>query len=281
MGKLKEEMRRQLRLRGYSRLTEKNYLQHITSYVVFFRRSPLELEEKAPETYLLYLTETRMVSISYRNQAVSALKFFYTHVLKKPFMIRELPRPKSARKLPSVLSMEEVQRLLGVVKNRKHLAIMMVVYSAGLRLSEVVHLKPRDIDSSRYMIHIRGGKGRKDRYTILSQVALEVLRDYIRSYRPRVWLFPGKNEERHISPRSVQNMITRASHRAGIKKKVSTHTLRHCFATHLLENGTDLRYIQELLGHKSSKTTEIYTHVSRKDIARIVSPLDRMKRYGG
>ncbi|MBN2185609.1 MAG: tyrosine-type recombinase/integrase [Candidatus Krumholzibacteriota bacterium] len=281
MGKLREEMRRQMRLRGYSRQTEKNYLQHITSYVAFFMRSPLELGKKEIEAYLLYLTETKMVSISYHNQAVSALKFFYERVLGKSFVIRDLPRPKRARKLPSVLSMEEVQRLFAVVKNRKHLAIMMVTYSAGLRLSEVVSLKPGDIDSCRYLIHVRGGKGRKDRYTILSQVALDVLRDYIRSYRPGSWLFPGQVEQRHISPRSVQNLIARASARSGISKKISTHTLRHSFATHLLENGTDLRYIQELLGHKSSKTTEIYTHVSRKDIARIVSPLDRMVRLGG
>ncbi|MBN2071580.1 MAG: tyrosine-type recombinase/integrase [Candidatus Krumholzibacteriota bacterium] len=281
MGKLKDEMRRQMRLRGYSRKTEKNYLQQITNFVAFFRKSPLELGKVEIETFLLHLTETKQVSISYHNQAVSALKFLYAHVLRKSFVISELPRPKKARKLPSVLSMEEVQRLFSVVRNRKHLAIMMVVYSAGLRLGEVVRLKTRDIDPERHLIHVRGGKGRKDRYTILSDVALGVLRDYTRAYCPSAWLFPGADEKRYISPRSVQNMITNASHRAGISKQVSTHTLRHSFATHLLENGTDLRYIQELLGHKSSKTTEIYTHVSRKDLARIISPLDRMKAFGG
>jgi len=175
-----------------------------------------------------------------------------------------------------VLSKDEVTRLLDSVRNRKHRAILMLVYSAGLRVSEVVRLKLEDIDVRRRLIHIKGSKGRKDRYTLLSSVALEVLRDYYRFYRPRKWLFPGKRKDRHISARAVQKVVTATGKRAGIRKKLTTHTLRHSFATHLLENGTDLRYIQELLGHKSSKTTQIYTHVTRKDLVRIVSPLDRI-----
>jgi len=239
-------------------------------------RSPEELGSEEVIDYIEYLTDVRKVSVSYRNQTISALKFLYRKVLRRPLIIEELPRPKKERKLPTVLSKDEVTRLLDSVRNRKHRAILMLVYSAGLRESEVVRLKLEDIDVERRLIHIKGSKGRKDRYTLLSSVALEALRDYYRFYRPRKWLFPGKRKDRHISARTVQKVVTAAGKRAGIRKKLTTHTLRHSFATHLLENGTDLRYIQELLGHKSSKTTQIYTHVNRKDLARIVSPLDRI-----
>jgi site-specific recombinase XerD len=174
------------------------------------------------------------------------------------------------------LSVGEVERFIARVSNRKHLAIIMVAYSAGLRVGEVVRLKISDIDPERMMIHVRAGKGKKDRYTILSSLALEVMRDYAYYYKPSKWLFPGGREGRHLTERSVQKVVERAAAKAGIRKHVTTHTLRHSFATHLLENGTDLRYIQELLGHKSARTTQIYTHVTRRDLARIVSPLDRI-----
>ncbi len=239
-------------------------------------RSPEELGSEEVIDYIEYLTDVRKVSVSYRNQAISALKFLYRKVLRRPLIVEELPRPKKERKLPTVLSKDEVTRLLDSVRNRKHRAIMMLAYSAGLRVSEVVRLKLEDIDVRRRLIHIKGSKGRKDRYTLLSGVALEALRDYYRFYRPKKWLFPGQRKDRHISARTVQKVVTAAGKRAGIRKKLTTHTLRHSFATHLLENGTDLRYIQELLGHKSSKTTQIYTHVTRRDLVRIVSPLDRI-----
>lgn len=276
VGNLKEAMRSELRLLNYSPGTIKTYLQHMTEFVRHFGRSPSELGREDIINYLLHMTEERKVSATYRDQAVSALKFFYGKVLNKRIIIEQLPRPKKEIKMPSVLSEKEVSRLFQVLRNRKHLAILMLLYSSGMRVSEVVRLKPEDIDTDRHLIKVRGGKGRKDRYTVLSDRALDVLRDYYLSWRPEYYLFPGSKKGSHLSTRSVQSVVFEARKRSGIKKKFSTHVLRHSFATHLLENGTDLRYIQELLGHKSARTTQIYTHVTRRDIARIVSPLDRM-----
>ena len=165
--------------------------------------------------------------------------------------------------------------------NIKHKAILMLIYSAGLRVSEVVKLKPQDIDSQRKLVHIGNAKGRKDRYTLLSGIALETLRNYWGKYKPKKWLFQSQDKEKHITTRTVQRIFESACKKAGIRKEVSVHSLRHSFATHLLEQGTDLRYIQELLGHKSSKTTEIYTHVSNRDLKKIKSPLDNIKVVKG
>jgi len=167
-----------------------------------------------------------------------------------------------------------VLRIFEAISNLKHRALLMMVYSAGLRVGEVVRLQVEDVDSERRLLHVGQGKGRKDRYVMLSEVALETLRDYWRAYRPRKWLFPGQREGRHLHERTVEKILKQACRKAGIRKDVSVHTLRHSFATHLLEAGIDLRYIQEMLGHKSSKTTEIYTHVSKRNIATIHSPLD-------
>ncbi|MCG7853915.1 MAG: tyrosine-type recombinase/integrase [Methanosarcinaceae archaeon] len=276
MGDLKEAMRRELLLRNYSHLTIKAYLQHMTDFTRYIGRSPDELGKEEIMRYLLHLTEEKKVSSTYRNQAISSIKFFYGRVLKKKLVIDELPRPKKDFRLPAVLSAEEVTRLFAAVRNRKHLAILMLIYSSGMRVGEVVKLKPEDIDTDRRLIRVRGGKGQKDRYTVLSEVALDVIRGYYRAWRPEKYLFAGNSKGSHLTSRSVQNVVSEARKRAGISKQFSTHALRHSFATHLLESGTDLRYIQELLGHKSARTTQIYTHVTRRDIARIVSPLDRM-----
>ncbi len=274
MGALKKAMKQELILRGYSPNTVKAYVLHVSGFVRYFGKSPTELDRSHIYQYLLHLTKEKGVSVAYRDQAVSALKFLYGRVLGRPFIADSLPRPKKEHKLPAVLSAGEVKKFLGAVRNIKHLAILMLMYSAGLRVGEVVKLKVADIDSDRCMIHVRGAKGRKDRYTLLSDVALEVLRMYWRLNRPEVWLFPGDRKDRHITIRSVQKVVEQTRRRAGIRKYFSAHTLRHSFATHLLENGTDLRYIQELLGHRSSKTTEVYTHVTKRDIVRITSPLD-------
>ena len=169
-----------------------------------------------------------------------------------------------------------MSRILSSVSNIKHKAILMLVYSAGLRVSEVVKLRPADIDSKRMVIHIKGAKGRKDRYTILSETALIALREYWKQYKPMKWLFPGVRPNRHMTTRTVDKILEDACNKVKIRKDVSVHTLRHSFATHLLESGVNLRYIQEILGHKSSKTTEIYTHVSKKNIGKIKSPLDSL-----
>lgn len=175
-----------------------------------------------------------------------------------------------------MLSREEIIGILSAIENIKHRAILLMTYSAGLRVGEVVRLRVEDIDSKRRFVHVKQGKGRKDRYTLLTDTALEVLREYFKKYRPESWLFPGGKENDHLTERSVEKIFEHAREAAGIKKNVSVHTLRHSFATHLLEDGVDLRYIQELLGHASSKTTEIYTHVSEAGIGRIKSPLDRL-----
>jgi site-specific recombinase XerD len=194
-------------------------------------------------------------------------------MLNKKFMYK-VKRPHKDKKLPIVLNQEEVATILSSVENMKHKAILMLVYSAGLRVGEVVKLKPEDIDSKRMLIHVRDSKGRKDRYTILSDVALKTLKNYWEKYRPKGWLFEGEKEGRHITVRSVQKVFEKSCKAAKIKKDVGIHALRHSFATHLLETGTDLRYIQELLGHKSSKTTEVYTHVSKRAIDKIQNPID-------
>ncbi len=276
-----EAVKKELKLRRYSQKTQKAYLHHIERYMRHFMKDPKELDERHIREYMLHLINKGKVSRAYHDQAVSALKFLYDYVLNMSKTVGNLPRPRKEKKLPIVLSQEEVSKLLKAIKNLKHRAIMMLVYSAGLRVSEIVKLRVEDIDSNRHLIHIRGAKGRKDRYTILSEVALEELRGYWKEYKPDKWLFPGAKPERAISTRTVEAILEIAVREVGLKKKASVHTLRHSFATHLLESGTDLRYIQELLGHKSSKTTEIYTHVSTKDLSKIKSPLDNLKKGGG
>jgi integrase/recombinase XerD len=272
-----EKMEKELKLRGYSFQSRKSYIGHLKRYVSYFENQEIaQLEEDEIKEYLLELMEKQQRSHSYVNQAVSSIKFFYRFVLKNTQLALHVPRPKKQNKLPQILSQQEVIRILETIKNPKHKAILFLIYSAGLRVSEVVKLKVEDVDSERMLIHIKQAKGRKDRYTMLSEVALETLRSYAKKYRPTDWLFPGEPEVKHITIRSVQKIFKKACNQAQIIKDVSVHSLRHSFATHLLEGGTDLRYIQELLGHKNSKTTEIYTHVSEKDFRKIQSPLDRL-----
>lgn len=268
-AKTKEE----LKLRNYSFKTSKAYLHHIQRFLKS-GITTANIDDICIRQYLLNLIEKENCSRTYLDQAVSALKFFCSRVLELPQIIISIPRPKKELKLPKVLSREEVLSLFECVENIKHKAVLMLIYSSGLRVSEVVNLKPDDIDIHRKMIHIRGAKGKKDRYTLLSETALKILNEYRRRYIIFDFLFPGQNEGEHLSIRSVEHIMEQAIKKTGIKKKVTVHSLRHSFATHLLEAGTDLRYIQELLGHKSSKTTEIYTHVSDRDIRRIRSPLD-------
>jgi integrase/recombinase XerD len=270
-----EVLSRELRLRNYSPKTIKAYKSIIRSFAHHFKpRHPRELTENDIRNYLLYLLEEKQSASSTVNQAFNALRFLYVDLYKMPFVIGSIPRPKKERKLPDVLDQEEVLKIFNAVDNLKHKTILMLIYSAGLRVGESVRLKIEDIDSKRKVIHLRGAKGKKDRYTLLSDVVLEKLREYFKQYRPREYLFKGAEERKHLSERRMQSVFERAVKTAGIRKPVSVHTLRHSFATHLLEIGVDLRYIQELLGHASSKTTEVYTHVSQKTLGKIVSPLD-------
>jgi site-specific recombinase XerD len=198
----------------------------------------------------------------------------------EPAPVSDIPRPKRKKTLPKILSKAEVKRFLAALDSPKHRAIAFVLYSGGLRVSEAARLKVSDIDSGRGQIHVRQGKGRKDRYVMLSPLVLGVLRDYARVERPSDWLFPaGHRKDRHITPRSIQAAVARAAANAGIRKRVTPHMLRHSFATHLLEAGTDLRYIQELLGHTKIGTTVAYTHVAKRDARMIASPIDAL--FGG
>ncbi len=274
-----QRVRRELRLRNYSLKTIKAYTSCLRSFLEHFRtRKPQELTGDDIRTYLLHLIEGENFAASSINQVINVLRFLYVEILKKPFAPGAIPRPRKERKLPTVLSLNEVETLFDVTENRKHRVILMLIYSAGLRLSELIKLKPEDVDSDRKLIHVRGAKGKKDRYTLLSDVVLNELRKYWKQYRPGRYLFEGQSAGKPIAPRTVQKIFEQAVKKAGIAKHVSVHSLRHAFATHLLEQGTDLRYIQELLGHESSRTTEIYTHVSNKSLGAIVSPIDRMMR---
>lgn len=273
--KLFEVLGEELRLRNYSYKTLKAYRSCLRSLIRYFSpRHPRELSGTEIRGYLLHLIEERHLSVGSINQAFNAIRFLYVELYKKSFVIDGVPRPLKDEKLPTVLSQAEVIRIFDVVSNVKHKTILMLIYSAGLRVGESVRLKISDIDSQRMLIHLRGAKGRKDRYTLLSEAALKQLRAYYKTYRPKEYLFEGANGRRHLSERSVQNVFERAVKAVGIRKPVSIHTLRYSFATHLLEAGTDLRFIQELLGHSRSRTTEIYTHVSQRSLGKIINPLD-------
>ena len=273
-------LQKELSIRKYSRRTIKSYMKYNRDFLLFLGKEPKNVDDEDIKKYLYYVVEGKKVSTSTLNIIINALKFYYGEILKKNF-IYEVKRPKKDKKLPVVLSREEIAKILSSVDNIKHRALLMLAYSAGLRVGEVVKLKPEDIDANRKLICVKGSKGRKDRYTLLSNTVMDVLRKYWKRYRPHKWLFEGAKEGMHLSTRTADKIFRNACKKAGINKEVSFHSLRHSFATHLLESGTDLRYIQELLGHAHSKTTEIYTHVSRKNLGKIVSPIDTINLNKG
>lgn len=258
----------------YTHKTIKAYCNQVERFLSSFPLKSTDVTTSNVQTYCLGLLE-RGISQSSVNQTISALRFYCKHVLHHPTDIQYI-RPKKQTKLPQVMSEKEVAQLLKSVTNPKHKAILFLTYSSGLRVGEVVRLRCSDLDIERQTLIVRQGKVQKDRRTLLSSLAWDMVQKYIDEYRPNRWLFPGQSSDRHLTERSVQKVFEEARQRAGIVKKVSIHALRHSFATHLLENGTDLRYIQELLGHTSARTTQRYTHVSTKNIQRIQSPLDRM-----
>ena len=273
-----ESFEQLLALKGYSNSTKKAYRAHINRFKKYLKKDINEINIDDIKKYMYYLINTEDNSNSYTTQAYSAIKLYCTYILNKNIEYENFPRPKTIKPLPKVLSEEDVTKILNSVTNQKHRTILYVVYSSGLRVSEVVSLKVSDIDSNRMTIFIKDGKGNKDRYTILAQETLNELRRYYQLYRPKNWLFPGADETEHLSVRSVQKVFKKACAKARINKDVGIHSLRHSFATHLLEYGTDIRYIQELLGHSSTKTTQIYTHVTNKDLKKIISPIDRIAK---
>lgn len=273
---LREQMQRDLQLRGLSVRTQEAYLTQVRDFARYFKKSPDQLGESEIKEYLHYLLREKKASDSTVKQCYGALKFLYQTTLQRGWVIEKIPYLKTRMKLPVVLDRKEIDALFTVTHNLKHLAILMLIYSAGLRVGEAANLRIADIDSTRMTIRVQQGKGGKDRYSILSHVALETLRQYWRKYRPSEWLFPGYGKNNPISSRSIQRIFEAAKDRAGITKPASAYTLRHSFATHLLEAGTNLHHIQLLLGHKSPQTTTVYLHVSRMDLAQIASPLDRV-----
>lgn len=214
------------------------------------------------------------LSFSYQNQLINAVKLFFREVEKSEIKIEKLQRPRREHKLPNVLSKEEVKLIVEAPTNTKHRAMLSLIYACGLRRSELLNLKSKDVDSKRHLLIIRNAKGYKDRVVPISEKLIEMLRAYYKKYKPKIWLFEGQKIGEQYSEESLAKVLKNALTLCNIKKPVTLHWLRHSYATHLLESGTDLRYIQELLGHKSSKTTEIYTHVSQKSIQQIRSPYD-------
>lgn len=273
--KATEVVRQYLVQKGYSSKTIKTYINHIKRYF-YYADCPYSLDHA--NRYLLYLLEVKKVSHAYCNQAVNAIKLllrFNTNLDEENLI--KLVRPKKEKKLPKVLSPKEIVRLFDVTINVKHKTAFMLAYSCGLRVGEVINLKLADIDRARMIILIKQGKGRKDRISPLSNKMLKQLEAYYRVYRPKVFVFENASRSAALSERTLQKAFHKSVERADINKTATFHSLRHSFATHLLDSGVDLRYIQELLGHASSKTTEIYTHVSTASLQKIINPLDRLE----
>lgn len=276
MTELRQRMIHDLRLRNVAENSIVCYVRAVRQFAEYFGKSPDRLDSDHVRQYLLHLLEERKVAQGTYNQKVAALRFFYEHTLNRPGIVRGVCFTKKERKLPVVLSQDEVQRFFTALDSLKHRAILMTCYGAGLRISEALSLVVGDIDSDRMMIRVRQSKGRKDRYVALPNTLLMVLREYWKAAKPDGLLFPGKSRIGGTSRQSVVYACHRALKASGIKKNVSPHTMRHCFATHLLEEGADVRTIQMLLGHRSVTTTALYTHVSQATIRKTKSPLDRL-----
>jgi integrase/recombinase XerD len=276
MTELRRRMIEELRLRNYSPNTITIYIRCVAQFAQHFRLSPDRLGPEHIRQYQLFLVQGKEVSWALFNQTVCALRFFYHHILHQDWMIEHIPYPRHEEKLPVVLSPAEVAAVFEATRNLKHRTILMTIYAGGLRVAEVTHLLVSDIDSQRQVISVRQGKGRKDRQVMLSPKLLEVLRIYWKSCRPRLWLFPGESPGHPISSETVWRVCRQAGEAAHLSKPISPHTLRHCFATHLLEDEIDLRRIQVLLGHRNLKTTARYLHVSNMAVRTTVSPLDRL-----
>lgn len=276
MTPLRQRMLEDMQLRNFAAGTQKHYIAHVAGFARYYGKSPDQLDIEAVRQYQLYLLQERKLSVEAVNQFVSAVKFLYLVTLEMPWTKEYFPFARRPLKLPIVLSHEELLAFFDQIPSLKYRAALMVCYGAGLRVSEAVALKISDIDSRRMLIRVEQGKGAKDRYAMLSPRLLQVLRRYWRAARPQHYLFPSWRQERHLSCGSLQLACREAAVRAGIPKRVTVHTLRHSFATHLLENGADIRIIQVLLGHSRIDTTARYTAVSPQVVAGTVSPLDRL-----
>lgn len=279
MTPLRQRMIEKLELRNYSPKTVKAYVAAVSQFAAHFHRSPDQLTGEDIHAWQLHLRDTRRVSWSAFNIAMSALRFFYREVVPRDHLIPRLAFMRTERRLPVVPSADEVCRFLEAVPVIRYRMLLTVAYGCGLRLAEAVRLELRDIDSSRMVIHVRRGKGKKDRYVTLSPVLLDMLRNYWKNERPKQWLFPSLlDADRPVSLSTIQKCCKRASAAASLGKRVTVRALRHAFATHLLDQGTNIRVVQVLLGHSSVTTTQIYTHISTDAIAQVVSPVDHLPR---
>lgn len=278
MGQLRERMVKAMQIRGYSPVSIKTYVSCVRNIAVHFKKAPDQLSMEEINEFQHFLTTQKQQSFSRFNQHVMAIRFFVKDVLQRDWEVRRIPYQKKAKKLPVVLSMEETRQLLEAAKNLRDRAMLTTAYAAGLRLGELQRLKLTDIDSQRMTIRVEQSKRKKDRYVMLSATLLVLLREYFKAYQPKVWLFARPGTEKPYSASVIQNAFKQARLKAGIQKKVSVHSLRHTFATHLLEAGTDIRRIQVLLGHGSVATTQIYTHIASNFLNSTPSPLDLMNK---
>ena len=279
MTPLRQRMIEDMQVRNLALNTQRSYLEQVSRFSRHFNKSPEQLGPADIRAYQVYLTNERKLAPSSIVIAVAALRFVYKVSLKRNWQFEEvIPAPKLPQKLPVVLSPEEVMRFLGCINSAKHRAILTTCYAAGLRISEAVQLKTDDIDSQRMVIRVDQGKGQKDRYVMLSPVLLEILRAWWRVNKPRHWLFPGDIPGQHISAYPVVWACHKARKIAGIRKVITPHSLRHGFAVHLLESGTDVRSIQLLLGHRSLATTARYLRIATSKVCSTLSPLDLLPR---
>ena len=267
------KLENELRSRKYSRSTIRNYIYYNRLLCNTLQKIPEEIKTENIKQFLAIVEKNNDYSASSLNLAISALKFFYKRVIQKD-ILREQRRPHNDKRLPVVLSKEEIKKMIVSEKNMKHRLLLMMVYASGLRVGEVVRLKRWDIDTDRKLLNVIDAKGRKDRCTIVSDKVINALSEYFSSHEINEWLFNGAEPDKHMVTRTAQRIFEDALKKAKIKKAASIHSLRHSFATHLLEDGTDIRYIQELLGHSSLRTTERYTHVAKRKTLSIKSPLD-------
>jgi integrase/recombinase XerD len=274
MGVLRDRMIRELQLRRFAPATQKAYLEAVVGLTKHFGIAPDQLTAHQVQDYLLYLMTERCLQWNTVNTIASGLTFFYSQTLHRPDVALALPSRRTPRRLPEILSAAELEALFAAAVNQQHRALLMTTYAGGFRVSEVVRLRPADIDSQRMMIRIVCGKRAKDRYTLLSPRLLDELRAYWKAYRPRTWLFPSRNPDRPFNDDKARAVFNQAKAQAGIRKGGSIHVLRHCFATHLLEAGVDLRTIQILMGHSSISATVWYLHLTRKTLQGTRSPLD-------
>lgn len=276
MVQLRERMVEAMQIRGYSPVTIETYVRCVRNLCEHYQKPPGRITLDEINRFQHHLTAKRKLAYSFFNQHVVAIRFFVREVLKKDWDVRRIPYQKKAKKLPEVLSIDEVRRLLEAATSLRDRAMVTTAYAAGLRLGEVRRLRVRDIDSQRMVIRVEQGKGKKDRYVMLSKMLLELLREYFKAHHPTGWLFAHPRTDTPYSDGVFQGAFHRARRAAGIKKKVTFHSLRHSFATHLLEAGTDIRRIQVLLGHRSVATTQVYTHIASNFLNTTPSPLDLM-----